>query len=523
MTALSDFLKELKEKGIAYSMDETISMDDPASLDVDAGILCKVEIDPDLKEMDVFARFFYEDEPDPNEQALPEESLSNEQTYFYEKCFYSYLQRKTQQAASRWDDGCYSCYGCEIRIGFCHVKCEPDLVKVFVDTVQDFCRELEAFSADELQGILLSELIQREGPKLMTLVAVNKKEANTQAIESEAVKQFIGEEYCLFDSRQEKYATTIDAWRFVSNVINECEYFDKIGFSFYEKSMCVDTHSYQITLPLFDYRIASEIEEMNLRASVSRYLPFCDDIIEGPMQQIAYKIPFSSNRIQIITEGKTDWKHIKHAFSCSKTAKTKGWNEFSFEEFDEKIQMGNDMLYKLCVVQSKIKRSKPVIAIFDRDDNSILKQVTDKDGGFKDWGNHVYSLALPIPEHRKTTPAISIEHYYSDDEIKKGYPIDGILRRLFMGNEFDEYGRAPEIGRMCTKYSCCGQGKIHIIDEKVFDSHSRSTINYALSKIDFAKNKTSEPALSEEATAAFNQLGYKIEEILRHDRLKRWS
>lgn len=290
MMPLSDFLKKLKEKGITYSMDETISIDDPVSLDVDADILCKVEIDSDLKDMDVFARFFYEDESEPNERDLSEESFSNEHTYFFEKCFYSYLQRKTQQAVSRWDDGCFSCYGCEIRIGFCHVKCEPELVEVFVDTVQDFCRESGALSADELQGILLSELIQREEPKLMTLVAINKKESNTQAIESETVKQFIGEEYCLFDSRREKYAITIDAWHFVSSVINECEYYDQIGFSFYEKSMCVDTHSYQIILPLYDYRIASDIEEMYLRVAVSRYLPFCDDLIEGPMQQIAFKI-----------------------------------------------------------------------------------------------------------------------------------------------------------------------------------------------------------------------------------------
>lgn len=523
MAELSDFLKELDDRRIAYSIDETRAQDEPVSLDIEADILCNVEIDPDLKYMDVFARFFYEDELDSNERELSKESLANEYTYFFEQCLYSYLQRNTHHLVSRWDDGCFSCYGSETRIGFCRVKCVPDLVKEFVDVVQSFCRESGALSAEELQDILLHELIQHEESNLMTLVAINKKKANTQAVESETVKQFAGEEYCLFDARQVKYATPIDAWRFVLSVIHECEYFDTISFTFYERSMCVNTYSYQITLPLGNYEAAAKIEEINLRGAISRYLPFCDESIVGQMQQIAYNIPRSSSRLKIITEGKTDWKHIKHAFACSNTAKAKGWNGFSFEEFDEKIQMGNDMLKQICVVQAKIKRSNPVIAIFDRDDNTVLQQVTDKDRGFKDWGNHVYSLALPIPEHRKNTPAISIEHYYSDDEIKKEYPIDGILRRLFMGNEFDEFGRAPEIGRMCAKYSCCGRGKIHIIDEKVYDSNSRSNVNYALSKSRFAEIKASESVLSKEANMAFDQLGYKIEEILKFDRLKKRS
>ncbi len=520
MTALNDFLEKLKEEGIVCSINEAISSDDSVFLDVDASIFCAVEIDSNLKYMDVFARFFYEDELDPNEKELSEESSANEYTYFFENCLYSYIQRKTHQVVSRWDDGCYSCYGSEIRIGFCQVKCVPDLVKEFVDIIHDFCRESGALSAEELQDILLHELIQHEESNLKTIIAVNKKGANTQAIESETIKQFAGEEYCLFDTGQARYATTIDAWRFVLSLIHECEYYDKTGFSFGEKSMCVDTQSYQITLPLSDYRIASNIEEIYLRASASQYLPFCDDSLEGPIQQIAYKIPLTSKRLQIFTEGKTDWKHIKHAFSCSKKAKIEGWDEFAFEEYDEKIQMGNDMLYRICVVQSKIRRSKPLIAIFDRDDNSVLKQVTDKDGEFKDWGNHVYSLALPIPEHRKNTPAISIEHYYSDNEIKKEYPINGILRRLYMGNEFDEFGRAPEIGRICTKYSCCGREKINIIDDKVYDSNSRSVINYALSKAQFTKQKENEPSLSKEAEDAFIKLGDKIEEILRFDQLR---
>lgn len=522
MNSIDVFLKALKEYKLEFDLEEPISEEDPVRLILNTDIPCVLEIDSSLKEMDVFAYFFYEDELDSNERELSKESQANEYTYFFEQCFYSYLQRNTHHVVSRWDDGCFSCYGSEIRIGFCQVKCIPDLVKEFVDIVHDFCRESGGLSTEELQDILLQELIQHEESNLKTLVAVNKKAANTQAIESETIKQFTGEEYCLFDTGQAKYATTIDAWRFVLHLIHECEYYDSISFSFYERSMCVDTYSYQITLPLTDYKAAATIEEINLQASISRYLPFCDESVVGQMQQVAYDIPGSRNRLHIFTEGHTDWKHIKHAFALSNTAKTRGWNKYAFQEFNEKIQMGNDMLLKTCIFQSRITQNEPIIAIFDRDYNSILKQVTGKNGVFKDWGNRVYSLVLPVPEHRKGTPEISIEHYYSDDEIKKEYIIGGIPRRLFLGNEFDEYGRAPEIGRMCTKYSCCGRGKINIIDEKVYDSNSRSNINYALSKSQFTEEKVSESALSKEATEAFDKLGYKIEEILRYDRMKKW-
>jgi len=55
--------------------------------------------------------------------------------------------------------------------------------------------------------------------------------------------------------------------------------------------------------------------------------------------------------------------------------------------------------------------------------------------------SEVYSFQIPIPEHRKTTPNICIEHYYTDDEIKREFKcVDGIIRRMYMGNEFNSKG-----------------------------------------------------------------------------------
>ena len=51
-------------------------------------------------------------------------------------------------------------------------------------------------------------------------------------------------------------------------------------------------------------------------------------------------------------------------------------------------------------------------------------------------GNNVYAVCIPIPKHRIQTPEISIEHLYSDEEIKT---FDGSFR-LYMGNEFNKNG-----------------------------------------------------------------------------------
>lgn len=105
-------------------------------------------------------------------------------------------------------------------------------------------------------------------------------------------------------------------------------------------------------------------------------------------------------------------------------------------------------------------------------------------------GNNVYSFVLPIPDHRKTTPNICIEHLYTDEEIKKEIECSGIKRRLYMGCEFDDRGMAYSIDRFCENRNCCGTGKIRIIDGssgcRVTSLKNENDTNYALPKMDFA-------------------------------------
>ena len=139
----------------------------------------------------------------------------------------------------------------------------------------------------------------------------------------------------------------------------------------------------------------------------------------------------SSSKTLIITEGATDWRHIKaaiHALSQIESTKELCENlDIEFLEFDPKnssdsdslikLEMGNTTLSRMCEEYAKIKQQRKLIFIADCDDKDTNKKLGG-DGPYKNWGNNVYSIILPIPEHRKTTPDICIEHYYSDDEIK---------------------------------------------------------------------------------------------------------
>ena len=97
--------------------------------------------------------------------------------------------------------------------------------------------------------------------------------------------------------------------------------------------------------------------------------------------------------------------------------------------------MNNTELMKICEGLSKTNFHKTkIICLFDRDDKGINKKACENGTMFKHWGNNVYSVLLPIPNHR-SFDEICMEHYYNDDEIKI---IDKKGRRLFLSTEFDK-------------------------------------------------------------------------------------
>lgn len=210
----------------------------------------------------------------------------------------------------------------------------------------------------------------------------------------------------------------------------------------------------------------------------------------------------------IITEGSTDWKHLKAAFENLKVKpEYASYSSLNFEfleyepsETESKIngiekcvylKMGKDALKQMCQEHAKLKQSRKIIFIADRDDKKIAKELQDEHFPFRDWGNNIFSFVLPVPEHRKSTPEICIEHYYTDSEIKTPVEINGIPRRLYMGNEFDDSGIGINEDIQCKDLNSCGKNKINILDgcdnKPVYILRDQAKKNLALPKMKFAE------------------------------------
>lgn len=222
-------------------------------------------------------------------------------------------------------------------------------------------------------------------------------------------------------------------------------------------------------------------------------------------QEIKAAIAQRRDKPLIITEGATDWKHMKAAYNyLIADPRCSAWLpalDFDFLEYEPenstaenciKLKMSGSQLQTMCEQYSLIKQPHKMIFIADCDVLAV-KKALGGDDKYKDWGNSVYSFCLPIPDSRIQTPDICVEHLYSDEEIKKELTLeDGITRRIFMGNEFDKEGFSLGAEKYyCKNRDCCGPQKISIIDgsdkKKVIKPWSQNKeTNYALSKMNFA-------------------------------------
>ena len=182
----------------------------------------------------------------------------------------------------------------------------------------------------------------------------------------------------------------------------------------------------------------------------------------------------------VVTEGKTDWKHLKAALAGLQELGQ--FQELDIEFLEDGDDMGSAELLHFCESRAKASQDRKFICVFDRDEPKIFRKVSEKNQLYKDWGNNVFSFAIPVPSHRRDTPEISIELYFTDEEITRT-DVNG--RRLFLSNEFDnKSSRHGTEDLNCTLLNKIRRtGKIVIIDDCVFNRESE---NVALPKDDFA-------------------------------------
>ncbi|GEM_PF-2717570 len=181
----------------------------------------------------------------------------------------------------------------------------------------------------------------------------------------------------------------------------------------------------------------------------------------------------------IVTEGKTDWKHLKHALQKLQAKGQFVGLPVEFNEYEEDRKAGDKFILDECQKRSLNPNERLFIYMFDRDNPDIVKEVINGNQP-KSWGNNVFSFIIPVPTHRQATPHICLEFYYTDEEITRA---DEHGRRLYMGEEFN-----PTTTRHQTEDLTCRDlnkiGKaITLIEAQVFD---KTATNIALPKNDFA-------------------------------------
>lgn len=282
---------------------------------------------------------------------------------------------------------------------------------------------------------------------------------------------------------------------------------------------------------IIDLPSASKISTETFSEFISAFKYYENtSFFEKELQSVLSSLNSNKNTSEplIITEGQTDWMHLESAYrallqdSNNKDLFSKLGN-IKFYEFEGKqksnkdsskeiqtltisdigfgkegaslikAEMGDSALLTLCETLSKFNNGRIIIFIFDHDKEEIVNEVVNGNN-YKNWGNNVYSFAIPVPESRKKTPLISIEHYYTDDEIKSVERIGVVDYRLFMGNEFDEKGfflsDDRRINLLYPKKNC-GKDKINILDGNcvnIVERRNGNSENVALSKFRFALN-----------------------------------
>lgn len=239
--------------------------------------------------------------------------------------------------------------------------------------------------------------------------------------------------------------------------------------------------------------VIDKLEKLDLKTSSV-------DSIVSELIELKKEI-LSTKKHLVITEGKTDWKHLKRALLKFRQEDLFLEDDFEFLEYEDQFNMGDKDLISLCEQACKLNNEYKIICIFDRDVPTTLTKVQDKEASYKYWGNNVYSFAIPVPTHRTCTPEISIEHYYTDAEIKTENQCG---KRLYLGNEFSRKSGINKSGdRFCLKKDKCGKDSIRILDRdcEVYLNIDEKT-NIALSKSEFSQSIL-------DGVSSFDKIGYK--------------
>lgn len=219
----------------------------------------------------------------------------------------------------------------------------------------------------------------------------------------------------------------------------------------------------------------------------------------------------ANSRPIIITEGKTDYRHIKKAIDVL------GRSDVDVDFYQVPDSWGSSQLKEMLEQLSRIKQQKIVIGIFDRDEPEYLTYLDADNQQYKTYGDsNVYAFAIPLVNESLYGNSISIEHYYNRMNLLKEDPINH--RRLFLGTEFHASGNSRD-GKFQTKTSKI-KHKVEVngvIDDKVFVSTDLEQLHsVALTKDAFTTLiETNDEYIKDFDFTNFNQILNRILDIIK--------
>ena len=191
----------------------------------------------------------------------------------------------------------------------------------------------------------------------------------------------------------------------------------------------------------------------------------------------------------VFTEGKSDAILLKTAVEKLNLSQYSDWNFQTI--IMGKTSNNNALLLFLESLRDNKLSEKLVIGLFDRDTELKIddngRRIDIRDYEFVKICDNVYAVALPIPSHRGSSDPISLEHFFTDKEIKTEYR----GKRLYLGNEFHPTG-------VCISHSerfyraarnVCGTIKIVEQEGKTGGvTGADGNGSFAISKVKFAEN-----------------------------------
>lgn len=223
----------------------------------------------------------------------------------------------------------------------------------------------------------------------------------------------------------------------------------------------------------FAERIVSLQEEINQQK--------CE--IEGLQNEIR-----DSQTPIILTEGKTDASFLKLAIEKLNLHDYENWE---IKQITSGNTHNNDVLLRfLHDLRDNRCPDNLVIGLFDRD--SKLEITIDgrkkdiRDYEYVKISANIYAFAIPVPHNRPQTDQISIEHFFTDSEIKT--ELNG--KRLFLGNEFYPTGIYKGDEELYYRASAELFDTIKIIEHETnkYVTNAEGTGDYSISKTVFVES-----------------------------------